>query len=313
MCGTCGCGNAEDVSVEGEHVHVLPDGSTVRHHHHEAGAHHHHDAHEHEHLMPDGKVVRHTHEGGERAHPPHGVLTGHSHEAKHEHDRSGEARRISVERDVMERNGRVAALNRARFAADGTFVLNLMSSPGSGKTTLLVRTLEALRGGRPLAVIEGDQHTSLDAERIRATGTPAIQVNTGKACHLDAEMVKRALDSLSGRAGGTLFIENVGNLVCPAGFDLGEAKKVVIASVTEGEDKPLKYPEMFAVADVVVVSKIDLVSALGFDVAQLIANVRRVNPRAEVFQVSARTGQGFDGWLRWLDRTSSVRTEARAS
>ncbi|MDP3238286.1 MAG: hydrogenase nickel incorporation protein HypB [Myxococcales bacterium] len=223
-------------------------------------------------------------------------------------------RRIAVEQDIMAKNGRAAALNRDRFTRERTFVVNLMSSPGSGKTTLLVRTLQELktRGGR-LAVIEGDQQTTLDADRIRATGVPAVQVNTGKGCHLDAEMIMRALAKQPAPAGGTLFIENVGNLVCPAGFDLGEAKKVVIASVTEGEDKPLKYPDMFAVADLVLVNKVDLVAALEFDVATLKANVKRVNPKATVLEVSARTGAGFEAWLAWLSssRTVTAPVEAR--
>ncbi|MCA3013999.1 MAG: hydrogenase nickel incorporation protein HypB [Myxococcaceae bacterium] len=202
----------------------------------------------------------------------------------------------------MASNDHVAARNRARFRAEGTFVVNLMSSPGSGKTTLLVKTLQGLRRrGRPLLVIEGDQQTALDAERIRATGVPAVQVNTGKGCHLDAGMIERALSRVPSPAGGLLFIENVGNLVCPAGFDLGEAKKVVIASTPEGEDKPLKYPDMFAVADLVLLNKVDLVAALDFDVAALERNVRAVNPRAPVLRVSARTGEGFDAWVAWLD------------
>jgi hydrogenase nickel incorporation protein HypB len=331
MCGTCGCADKASITIEGEggeHVHVLADGTTVTHRHDEHGhAHGHSHDHvtddEHEHLLPDGRVIRHAHEGGGQPHAAHGVLTAHaphtahSHEladgsvVTHHHGHEGlhptEARRIAVEQDVMAKNDRAAALNRTRFEADGTFVLNLMSSPGSGKTTLLVRTLEALRSaGRPLMVIEGDQQTSLDAERIRKTGVTAVQVNTGKGCHLDAEMVMRAMARQPAPPGGLLFVENVGNLVCPAGFDLGEAKKVVIASVTEGEEKPLKYPDMFAVADLVLLNKVDLVAALEFDLAALERNVRTVNPRAKVLHVSARTGQGFDAWLAWLSEQSPV-------
>jgi hydrogenase nickel incorporation protein HypB len=372
MCGTCGCADKASITVDGEageHVHVLADGTTVRHRHdarddggehvhvladgttvqhrhdaHAAGAEHvhvladgstvrhsHDDAHSHshahvtdeahEHLLPDGRVIRHSHEGGGQPHPAHGVVTGHATSGAHTHTLADgstvthhhghddlhptEARRIAVEQDVMAKNDRAAALNRTRFEASGTFVLNLMSSPGSGKTTLLVRTLDALKAsGRPLMVIEGDQQTSLDAERIRATGVTAVQVNTGKGCHLDAEMVMRALSRQPAPVQGLLFVENVGNLVCPAGFDLGEARKVVIASVTEGEEKPLKYPDMFAVADLVLLNKVDLVAALDFDLAALERNVRKVNPRAKVLHVSARTGQGFDGWLSWLSEQS---------
>jgi hydrogenase nickel incorporation protein HypB len=307
MCGTCGCSDKATISVEGEHEHVLADGSVVTHSHGPAHSHAGEHAHEHshshahsdahEHVLPDGRVIRHSHEGGGEPHAAHG-----------ERPSDPEARRIAVEQDVMAKNDRAAELNRARFAATGTFVVNLMSSPGSGKTTLLVRTLEALKArGRPLAVIEGDQQTTLDAERIRATGVPAVQVNTGKGCHLDAEMVLRALVKAPAPANGTLFIENVGNLVCPAGFDLGEAKKVVIASVTEGEEKPLKYPDMFAVADLVLINKVDLVSALEFDVGALRHNVARVNPKATVLELSARSGVGFEAWLSWLDGAATAR------
>ncbi|MDX2011034.1 MAG: hydrogenase nickel incorporation protein HypB [Myxococcaceae bacterium] len=312
-----------------EHVHVLADGSTVRHRHDDGHSHAHVTDEAHEHLLPDGRVIRHSHEGGGQPHPAHGVVTGHHAAASHTHPLADgstvthhhghdglhptEARRIAVEQDVMAKNDRAASLNRTRFEATGTFVLNLMSSPGSGKTTLLVRTLDALKaGGKPLMVIEGDQQTSLDAERIRATGVTAVQVNTGKGCHLDAEMVMRALARKPAPAQGLLFVENVGNLVCPAGFDLGEAKKVVIASVTEGEEKPLKYPDMFAVADLVLLNKVDLVAALEFDLAALERNVRKVNPRAKVLHVSARTGQGFDAWLSWLAEQSAARPATAA-
>jgi hydrogenase nickel incorporation protein HypB len=180
--------------------------------------------------------------------------------------------------------------------------LNLVSSPGSGKTTLLVRTLQALKGRWPLAVIEGDQETDNDAAKVRATGVPAVQVNTGKGCHLDARMVFRSFETLPIPKGGVLFIENVGNLVCPAGFDLGEAHKVVVASVTEGEDKPLKYPNMFAAADLMLVSKVDLLPHLRFDIDALIANARRVNPQIDVLQVSAQSGVGMDAWMEWIAR-----------
>ncbi len=236
-----------------------------------------------------------------------------------------ETRVIKLEADVLGENARIAAHNRAHFAAHGVTAYNLVSSPGSGKTTLLCATLEALRGRSPqraLAVIEGDQQTSLDADRIRATGVGAIQVNTGKGCHLDAQMIADAFGRLDlhahgphehdaghgdddhrgahAHAGGLLFIENVGNLVCPALWDLGEAAKLAILSVTEGEDKPVKYPDMFAAAKLMVLNKIDLLPYLDFDVAKCIAYARRVNPEIEVLLVSAKTGQGIEEWIEWL-------------
>ncbi len=213
-----------------------------------------------------------------------------------------QSRLVRIERDILSKNDSYAAENRVRFAAEGIFAVNLMSSPGSGKTTLLVKSIESLKGRLPLAVIEGDQQTSRDAERIRATGAPALQVNTGKGCHLDASMIARALERLPLEQGALLFIENVGNLVCPAEFDLGEAHKVVMLSVTEGEDKPLKYPNMFAAADLMLLTKTDLLPHVDFDVAQCIAYARRVNPAIEVIQVSAKTGGGMAPWLDWLER-----------
>ncbi len=211
------------------------------------------------------------------------------------------SRIVQVERDLLAANDSWARRNRERFRALGTLCLNLVSSPGSGKTTLLVRTVTGLAARRPVGVIEGDQQTSNDADRIRATGVPAVQVNTGKGCHLEAPMIARALDGLALTAGGVLFIENVGNLVCPALFDLGEAHKVAILSVTEGEDKPLKYPDMFRAADVVLVNKIDLLPYLDFDVELCEANARRVNPSLEIMRVSAKSGDGFDEWLGWIE------------
>ena len=221
----------------------------------------------------------------------------------HAHGTSA-ARIVQVERDLLAANDSWAAKNRERFEASSTLCLNLVSSPGSGKTSLLVRTVTALAGRRPVAVVEGDQQTSNDADRIRATGAPAVQVNTGKGCHLEAPMVARALDRLPPVQGGVLFIENVGNLVCPALFDLGEAAKVAILSVTEGEDKPLKYPDMFRAARLMLVNKVDLLPYLDFDVAACEANARRVNPGIEILRVSARTGEGFDDWLAWIERAA---------
>ena len=261
MCGICGCGDT------GEH-------------HHE---------HEHDHGHGHG----HGHD--------HGHDHGHAPEHAHAHAAGlAPARMVRVEQDIMAANQRHADANRTYFAERGIFVVNLVSSPGSGKTSLLVRTVAALKAEMPVAVIEGDQQTEFDAERIRAAGAPAWQINTGKACHLDAHMVGHALEHLPSLEGGILFIENVGNLVCPAGFDLGEAHKVVILSVTEGEDKPLKYPHMFHAADLMLVNKIDLLPHVACDMELILAGALRVNPAIGSVAVSAATGEGFGAWLDWL-------------
>jgi hydrogenase nickel incorporation protein HypB len=220
---------------------------------------------------------------------------------------------VEIEQGILAKNDALAAGNRARLAADGVFSLNLLAGPGAGKTTLLVETLKALAGRVPAAVIEGDQQTANDAERIRAVGVPAVQINTGKGCHLDAHMVGHALDRLPLPAGGVLFIENVGNLVCPAAFDLGEDKRVTLLSVTEGEDKPLKYPDIFEGADLVLLTKADLLPHLDVDLAALRRNVARINPRAALLMVSARTGDGLPEWLAWLDAARRERLESLAA
>jgi len=257
-------------------------------HEHEHGHRHGHG--EHDHVMADGTVVRHMHD--------HVVRPA-----------AAPMRIVKLERDLLGKNDELAAKNRAALRKAGTVALNLMSSPGSGKTTLLVRTLEHLRGKLPLGVVEGDQETSIDADRIRSSGAPAIQVNTGAACHLDAAMVARAMHELPPLPLGVLFIENVGNLVCPAAFDLGETKRVVIASVTEGEDKPLKYPNMFARADLLLVTKSDLLPHLAFDLPLFLKRAAEVRPGLESLVVSARTGEGLDAWYAWIHR---VRAEAGA-
>ncbi|GAB6051457.1 hydrogenase nickel incorporation protein HypB [Magnetospira thiophila] len=228
---------------------------------------------------------------------------GHSH---HDHDHhshapdTDSARIVQIEQDILSKNDHHAAHNRALFARRGVFALNLVSSPGSGKTTLLTRTLTDLKGTAPMAVIEGDQQTDNDADRIRATGVPAVQVNTGKGCHLDAHMVGHAVEGLGLAHHSLLFIENVGNLVCPAAFDLGEAHKVVVLSVTEGEDKPLKYPDMFHAADLMLLNKADLLPYLSFDVDRCIDYARRIKPDLQVLQVSATSGAGMADWYAWL-------------
>ncbi|WP_306600308.1 hydrogenase nickel incorporation protein HypB [Geothrix sp. 21YS21S-2] len=228
------------------------------------------------------------------------TIGGKPHAHDHAHPAPGVRRRVVVERDLLAKNNALAADNRAWFEERGIFALNLVSSPGSGKTTLLVETIRRLNGTLPIAVIEGDQQTSNDADRIRAAGAPAIQINTGKGCHLDAHMVGHAAAELGAPEGALLLIENVGNLVCPAEFDLGEAHKVVILSVTEGEDKPLKYPDMFANSGVLVVNKIDLLPYLAFDVELCVANALKVNPKLKVIRVSATSGEGLEDWTRWI-------------
>ncbi len=215
-----------------------------------------------------------------------------------EHDQN--ARIIAIESDILGKNNLLANGNRALLREKGVFTLNLVSSPGSGKTTLLERTLTDLRNFSRCAVIEGDQQTSNDADRIAATGVPVRQINTGAGCHLDAHMVSHALEEFDLEDLQLLFVENVGNLVCPAAFDLGEDLKVVVLSVTEGEDKPLKYPQMFHNSRVMLLNKIDLLPYLEFDVAKCLEMARRVNPEILIFQLSARSGQGMEEWYGWL-------------
>ncbi|MFZ3082978.1 hydrogenase nickel incorporation protein HypB [Rhodoferax ferrireducens] len=281
MCVTCGCGVGE-VKIEGAqahaHDHVHPDGSSHSHDH----PHDHAHAHAHDHT--DGQAHPHSHdETPAHAHAP-GVTP---------------KRMVQIEQDILAKNNAYAQANRQSLAERGIFALNLVSSPGSGKTTLLCKTI-ALLGQQAVAVIEGDQQTSQDADRIRATGAQAIQINTGKGCHLDAHMVGHAMEQLKLEDESLLMIENVGNLVCPAAFDLGEAHKVVILSVTEGEDKPIKYPDMFRAASLMLLNKIDLLPHLNYDVDAAIGFARRVNPGIQVIQLSATGGEGMDEWLAFL-------------
>lgn len=286
MCTVCGCSDGKSTI---SHAHG---------HHHDRGGHHHH----HHGLSHD-----HHHRGAARNHE-HGAVglldCGANPAGQQIVGMSGD-RIIQVERDILGKNDRLAADNRARFRADDVLAFNLVSSPGAGKTSLLVRAVSELKASFPIGVIEGDQQTSNDAERIRAASVPAIQVNTGKGCHLDAVMVGQAYDRLPWLNGGILFIENVGNLVCPAAFDLGEACKIVVFSTTEGEDKPLKYPDMFAASSLMMINKIDLVPMLDFDLARTIEYARRVNPRIEVMTVSARTGEGFSTFYAWIRKRAA--------
>jgi len=234
----------------------------------------------------------------------------HSHHHHHvhngdEHSEHGAATTLAVEQRILASNERYAAQNRDLFGQRGIRAVNLVSSPGSGKTTLLVATLQRLGADARAAVIEGDQQTSLDAQRIRDTGAPAVQVNTGKGCHLDAHMVGHAVQRLDPPRDSLLLIENVGNLVCPADFDLGEARRVLILSVTEGEDKPLKYSNIFRSADLMVLNKADLLPHLQFDVAACVEYARQVNPDLEILTLSAQTGEGMQAWLDWLLALSS--------
>lgn len=279
MCTVCGCGEGE-TRIGHSHSHG-----------HAQGEHHHHD-HTHEHSHDHGHDHSHNHDG-DHMHYGKGPAGAHV-------PGLSQSRMIEIEQNILSKNDGYAAENRARFEASATFVLNLVSSPGAGKTTLLVSSLDALSSTTPCAVIEGDQETDNDANRIRETGVKAIQVNTGKGCHLDAHMVGHAFDHLAMDDGGILFVENVGNLVCPSAFDLGEAAKVVLLSVTEGDDKPLKYPDMFAASKLMIITKTDLAPHVDFDIEACIANARKVNPDIEVIQLSSKSGEGMTEWLDWL-------------
>ncbi len=328
MCSVCGCGDAtiehhhddhdhdhdhdhhghhhkpEPLGSGSHHYYYPPNANIVIHHHHYYGvsgasqaAHHHEtDVGHHEH---------HHHDTAEQHHEPH--IQASEHQLDYGTGEAGvhvsgvsQKRLLKIETDILDKNNQLALHNRSHFEQDEQLVLNLVSSPGSGKTTLLTETLMRVKSSRPCAVIEGDQQTSNDAERIRHTGVPAIQVNTGKGCHLDAQMVHDACHQLKLERGGLLFIENVGNLVCPASFDLGEKFKVAVLSVTEGEDKPLKYPNMFAASQLMIINKIDLLPYVSFDLETCIANAKKVNPYIQVICLSATSGEGMQAWLDWL-------------
>ena len=304
MCTVCGCSEGE-VSIEHDHSHSHAHSHTHGHDHH--GHHHtHHDGehthgHEHHHHEHDHAGIE---SEGDNIHfgkgPAHAHVAGLS-----------QSRMVQIEQDFLGKNNQYAAQNRARFAQQSMFVLNLVSSPGSGKTTLLTETINHIKSRYTVGVIEGDQQTANDADRIRETGVQAVQINTGKGCHLDAHMVGHAMENFSDLTGGVLFIENVGNLVCPASFDLGEAAKVSILSVTEGEDKPLKYPDMFHASELMILNKTDLLPYLDFDVERCIEYAKRVNPDIKIIQLSAKSGEGMDQWIDWISHKRASIIESR--
>ena len=318
MCGHCGCGGeakATLLDIETgkktalgaerghEHEHMHADGTRHSHHHdHEHDhAHHHEHGHAHEHVHADATRHSHAHDQG----------NGHGHD--HSHADSV----VKLETRILAKNDALAAQNRAWLAGREILALNLVSSPGAGKTTLLERTIRDLGQELPLFVLEGDQATANDGMRIRAAGAPCVQINTGTGCHLEADMIARGLTELRPPLGAVVMIENVGNLVCPSLFDLGERAKVAILSVTEGEDKPLKYPHMFRASRIMILNKIDLLPHVDFDVAKAIANALAVNPDIVTYQLSARTGAGLEAWYDWIRRETAAardalcRTEAR--
>jgi hydrogenase nickel incorporation protein HypB len=314
MCTVCGCGTStqegdkpkdEAHSHGHSHAHAHGDHAHEHPHAHEHAHGHDHDQHHHDHDHDDHHDDHHDHDHEHHDHAYDASVAG---AINYGAGLAGvhvpglsQDRIVRIERDILSKNRSYAEQNRAHFAQKGVLALNFVSSPGSGKTSLLVRAIEDLKARREIAVIEGDQQTSNDAVRIRATGVKAMQVNTGKGCHLDAHMVGHALETLGLPDNGLLFIENVGNLVCPAAFDLGEAHKVVVLSTTEGEDKPAKYPDMFAAADLMLLNKSDLLPHLDFDVGACIAQALRVNPNLQTLVVSAKTGEGMAAFSAWVE------------
>lgn len=277
MCVTCGCSDDAEVKItnpETGEVATISSSSDTHHHHHT-------------HTLPDGTVITHSHS--------HDPITEASQIHANIHSTT-----ISLEHDILAKNNLIAAQNRGWFKGRNILPLNLMSSPGAGKTTLLTRTINDLKHQLPINVIEGDQETTNDAKKIQETGCQVVQINTGTGCHLDAGMVERGLQQLNPPLNSVVMIENVGNLVCPALFDLGELFKVVILSVTEGEDKPIKYPHIFRASQVMILTKIDLLPHVQFDVQRCLEYARQVNPHIQVFQVSALTGTGLENWYEWL-------------
>lgn len=274
MCSTCGCSSNENgitLTKMGENHHT----------------HHHHDGHTHSH----------EHHHGDHAHS-HEHSHEHSHDHHHHHSHGTNI--VELEKDILHQNQLGAERNRGFFEALNIFTMNLVSSPGSGKTSLLEKTIADLKNEIEFSVIEGDQQTTNDAERIHALNIPVLQINTGKGCHLDSEMIAKSLKELKPKQNSILMIENVGNLVCPSMFDLGENQRVVIISTTEGEDKPLKYPDMFFTSNICIINKIDLLPYLKFDIEKLKENAKKVNPNIQFFEVSATSGKGMEAWYGYL-------------
>jgi len=306
MCATCGCSEGARATLSDPAAgRVVGIGAPE----HESRDHEHEHVHGHDHVHDHEHSPTHDHEYG------HGHEHGHTHDHEggpaHIHGGHTRGTTVSVLEDVLARNNRLAERNRGWLEGRSILALNLVSSPGAGKTTLLERTIRDLKSAISISVVEGDQETMLDAERIRATGCKSVQVNTGTGCHLEAQMLARALKELDPPARSLVMIENVGNLVCPALFDLGEHAKVVIFSVTEGADKPLKYPHMFRASSLMILNKMDLLPHVDFDVSACIAHARRVNPDIEVLQVSSTRGDGLEGWYTWLrERLAICRVEA---
>jgi len=284
MCETCGCGLPGEKAV----IRVPGEGPDK----HEDDLHEQGHGHEHHHTHP------HSHDSSGHNHHHH-IGSDHS----HDHDHTGTPGKIiAVETDILMANNLMAERNRGIFEAKNLAVLNLMSSPGSGKTTLIERTINELKEKITFCVIEGDQQTMNDAERIKLTGAPVVQINTGNGCHLDAEMINRAVKRLAPEDGTVILIENVGNLVCPSLFDLGEAGRIVIMSVTEGEDKPVKYPNMFRLANLCILNKTDLLPYLDYDMAKALEYGKRINPGLQFIQLSAKTGEGMEEWYEWIKK-----------
>ncbi len=296
MCKDCGC--SKTTGEIGIHSHFHPDHSHDHDHDHNHGHDHSHD-HDHSHGHDHAHDHAHDHSHSHNHDHDH----SHDHDHHHPHSQNGHNkgdRIVQISQGILDKNDRLAERNRGYFMAKGLLVLNLLSSPGSGKTSFLERTISDLKNKVKAGVVVGDLETDNDASRLSQAGAPAIQITTGTVCHLEAEMVAKAVKQLDLDALDLLVIENVGNLVCPAAYDLGENMRVVMLSVTEGEDKPLKYPTMFKSADVVIVNKIDIAEVVGFNREKALTNIQKVAPQARIFEVSARTGEGMDSWYHCL-------------
>ncbi len=297
MCDTCGCEGDSKITYNKpgeEHTHDHDHGHGHTHsytHDHD----HQHDTDKHAHDHKHEYSHEHSHHDHDHEHDH--AHEHHTHEKEHDHPHGKE---IKIEHDILNKNNALAERNRGYFEAKNVFALNLVSSPGSGKTSLLERTIKELGSELNFYVVEGDQQTMNDANRIAALKVPVIQINTGNGCHLDAEMVNKAVKQLEVANDSVLFIENVGNLVCPSLFDLGEAKRVVVISVTEGDDKPIKYPTMFHSADICIINKTDLLPYVDFSVAKAKEYALSVNHHLVFFEVSVKTGEGMQQWYQWL-------------